>query len=157
MKGKATRVTFLSEILQSEIQRRERSHVFKEPIASPSSLVIEEKRSVMVATASALQASSMAKTCKTVQCFSCGICSKPHSTDHCFKLLHVPVGIREEKLRAVGLCFRRPYCQGMQTYSIGTSGTSISTLRLSRFCSCCGLHLMIVSPSGVLSWPRICV
>ena len=105
-KGHESDLTFLLEFLQSEIQRRERSHVFKESIASPSSLVTEEKRNVKVATASALQASSMAKTCKTAQSFSCGICSKPHSTDRCFKLLHVPVGTRKEKLRSAGLCFR---------------------------------------------------
>ena len=86
------------EFLQSEIQWRERSHVFKEAIASPSPLVTEEKRNVKVATASS-QASPMAKTCRTAQSFSCSICSKPISTDRCFKLLHVPVGTRKEKLR----------------------------------------------------------
>ena len=82
-KGHEGDLTFLLEFLQSEIQRRERSHVFKESTASPSSLVTEERRNVKVATASALQASSMAKTCKTAQSFSSGICSKPHSTDRC--------------------------------------------------------------------------
>ena len=38
-KGHENDVTFLLEFLQSEIQRRERSHVFKESIASPSSLL----------------------------------------------------------------------------------------------------------------------
>ena len=38
--------------------------------------------------------------------FSCGICSKPHSTDRCFKLLHAPVGTRKEKLPSAGPCFR---------------------------------------------------
>ena len=122
-KGHESDLTFLLEFLQSEIQRRERSHVFKESIASPSSLVTEEKRNVKVATASALQASSMAKTCKTAQSFSCGICSKPHSTDRCFKLLHVPVGTRKEKLRAAGLCFR-----------------CLKSGHIARGCSACCIH-----------------
>ena len=67
-KGHESDLTFLLEFLQSEIQGRKRSHVFKESIASPSSLVTEEKRNVKIATASALQASSMA-TCNTVQFF----------------------------------------------------------------------------------------
>ena len=92
-------------------------------IASPSSLVTEEKRNVKVATASALQASSMTKTCKTTQSFSCGICSKPHSTDRCFKLLHVPVGTRKEKLRSAGLCFR-----------------CLKSGHIARGCSACCIH-----------------
>ena len=121
--GHESDLTFLLEFLQSEIQRRERSHVFKESIASPSSLVAEEKRNVKVATASALQASSMAKICKTAQSFSSGICSKPHSTDRCFKLLHVPVGTRKEKLRAAGLCFR-----------------CLKSGHIARGCSACCIH-----------------
>ena len=50
-----------------------------------------------------------------------------------------------------------PTVQRLLRYCIGTSGTSISTVSLSRFWACYGLRLMIVSPSGVLSWPRICV
>ena len=122
-KGHESDLTFLLEFLQSEIQRRERSHVFKESIASPSSLVTEEKRNVKVATASALQASSMAKTCKTAQSFSCGICSKHHSTDRCFKLLLVPVGTRKEKLRSAGLCFR-----------------CLKSGHIARGCSACCIH-----------------
>ena len=122
-KGHESDLTFLLEFLQSEIQRRERSHVFKEAIASPSSLVTEEKRNVKVATASALQASSIAKTCKTAQSFSCGICSKHHSTDRCFKLLHVPVGTRKEKLRSAGLCFR-----------------CLKSGHIARGCSACCIH-----------------
>ena len=122
-KGYESDLTFLLEFLQSEIQRREQSHVLKELIASPSPLVTEEKINVKVATASALQASSMAKTCKTTQSFSCGICSKPHSTDRCFELLHVPVVTRKEKLRAAGLCFR-----------------CLKSSHIVRWCSACCIH-----------------
>ena len=68
-KGHESHLIFSLEFLQSEIQRRELSHVFIESIASPSSLVTEEKRNVKVATASALQACSMGKTCKTANLF----------------------------------------------------------------------------------------
>ena len=115
-KGHENDVTFLLEFLQSEIQRREWSHVFKESIASPSSLLRLQRLL-------RYRHLPWLKQCKMAQSFSCGICSKPHSTDRCFKLLHVPVGTRKEKLRSAGLCFR-----------------CLKSGHIARVCSACCIH-----------------
>ena len=63
------------------------------------------------------------KHVKRPNIFSCGICSKPHFTDHCFKVLHVPLATRKEKLRAAGLCFR-----------------CLKSGHIARGCSACCIH-----------------
>ena len=97
--GHESDLGFLLTFLEKEIQRRERSQVFKETVANSNVGVSEERRG-KVATASALQSSSKSEAP------NCGICHKTHTTERCFKLLKLPIPERREKLRSVGLCFR---------------------------------------------------
>ena len=105
--GKESDLKFLLEFLKGEIQRRERSQMFKETISPVSSQsVADEAKRTKMATASALQSTSAPPRSPLFMTSSCGICNKAHTTERCFKFLRAPMSERKEKLRVAGLCYR---------------------------------------------------
>ena len=94
--GHESDLDFLLKFLSKEIQRRERSHVFKDS-KNPSHTPHEEKhiKNHRISTASALQSTLSSKP-------FCGVCRKTYPTDRCFRLLQE----RRNKLSAARFCFR---------------------------------------------------
>ena len=106
-KGKESDLKFLLEFLKGEIQRRERSQMFRETISPVASqTVADEAKRTKMATASALQSTSAPPRSPLLMTSSCGICNKAHTTERCFKLLRATMSERKEKLRVAGLCYR---------------------------------------------------
>ena len=100
-KGHESDLNYLLEFLDKEIQRRERSQMFQESLATQSvnNKLPNEERRQRTPTTAALHTSSMAKP-------KCSFCGKNHPTEKCFKLSSGPVHVRKERVKAAGLCFR---------------------------------------------------
>ena len=99
--GKESDLDWLLSFLRKEIERRERSEVFKNMTVKDktvSNSVSVEKRSGKIATASALASNS--------QTVSCHICGRKHLTEKCWDLVKIPFSVRHTKINEPGLCFR---------------------------------------------------
>ena len=95
-KGKESDLKFLLEFLKGEIQRRERSQMFRETISPVASqTVADEAKRTKMATASALQSTSAPPRSPLLMTSSCGICNKAHTTERCFKLLRATTSERK--------------------------------------------------------------
>ena len=91
-------LTFLLQFIKNEIERRERSQVYKE--MSPCVKNSEQQLPSKISCAAALP--SMSSTCIT----SCAVCNKKHQTSRCLDLTRRPLDERKRKISAAGLCFR---------------------------------------------------
>ena len=96
---------FLLKFLESEIQRRERSQVYREsPVSSGSCAAEARSAPPKLSTAAALQTSSKQMGSGVVTCNFC--LKQGHRVDRCYQLVKVPITERRDKLQTAGLCYR---------------------------------------------------
>ncbi|XP_076037766.1 uncharacterized protein LOC143023138 [Oratosquilla oratoria] len=97
--GREGDVEWLMKFLQTEIQRRERSEIFKDLSMEKSNAPQDIERR-KVSSASALQTSAEEGSQQ------CVFCHKRHKSEKCNQILRLDILRREEKVKSLGLCFK---------------------------------------------------
>lgn len=96
-------LSWLMTFLQKEIERRERSHSYRDSCCTEetrSGPLASEKRKVTPGTASVLVSSSAPVMTR------CVFCGKSHPSEKCFSLCKLTRAELEDKVRSFDLCFR---------------------------------------------------
>ncbi|KAJ8030134.1 Fatty acid synthase [Holothuria leucospilota] len=96
--GKESDLDFLLQFLKRELQRRERSDVFRGVSSASRDSPSSETRYKSPPTVSALQAASKES--------HCGFCGKGHSSGKCWDVLRLSVNERHQAISRAKLCFR---------------------------------------------------
>ncbi|XP_076055277.1 uncharacterized protein LOC143033673 [Oratosquilla oratoria] len=97
--GREGDLEWLMKFLQTEIQRRERSEIFKDLSMEKSNAPQDIERR-KVSSASALQTSAEEGSQQCVFCY------KRHKSEKCNQILRLDILRREEKVKSLGLCFK---------------------------------------------------
>ena len=104
--GKESDLQFLLEFLKKELQRRERSDVFKEVSsvseADKKSFVPDKRSSKSVPSVSALQ--SVSKGSGALG--NCVFCGKSHMSEKCWDILRLPLSELHKAILEAKVCFR---------------------------------------------------
>ncbi|XP_076038379.1 uncharacterized protein LOC143023660 [Oratosquilla oratoria] len=97
--GREGDLDWLMKFLQTEIQRRERSEIFKDLSMEKSNAPQDVERR-KVSSASALHTSAEEGPQQ------CVFCQKRHKSEKCNQILRLDILRREEKVKSLGLCFK---------------------------------------------------